>query len=130
MKNIFKYLGLSTLLVYCSTTKIYNNKTALLNEEFVKVKVEKLSDLTFGNINNNWSIYEQDTDGSTQAQNNPNPFAPSPTEFFWTVVEPDTFKIILLDSNMNFVDSLYNDYLLKGHYKMSFTEINLNSRLY
>ena len=128
-------LALVALVFYsCSASNsTYKEENIQLKNEYAKAKVEKIADLTFGNINYEWKNSkqgkEQDSVKPIISSNYPNPFSPS-TDFKWIVVEPDSFQISLFDAEGNNVDFLYKGYLSKGQYEMKFTESNLNSGVY
>jgi hypothetical protein len=135
MKIVLKYCWLPLLLFYsCSATKsTYKEENIPVANEFVKAKVERIANLTFGNINYEWKTsdqaVQQDSVSSNVQTNYPNPFSP-PTEFKWIVIEPDTFRISIFDIKGNRINSSYVGYLRKGFYKMGFVESNLNSGVY
>ena len=135
MKIAFKYCWLISILFYsCSTTKsTYKEAIIPIENEYAKVKIEKIDNLNFENINYGWkkSIQNIKKDSITSEVNSnyPNPFSPT-TRFQWIVIEPDSFSIMLFDIKGNKISSLYKGYLTKGKYEMNFHETNLNSGAY
>lgn len=132
------FLTIVFLLTYCSTSEeSLKNDTISIKDLQVKASLEKIEELTFESVNNSWEkIIDGDKPGSmnkVETDNYPNPFSPPfypTTNISMTIVNPDSFKISLLDKDGKNILLLFNDYLLTGLYRMRFSDIKLNSDLY
>ena len=130
---------LAVMLMYygCSSTKstIHNGKSIPLKDEYVNLKVEKISDVTFEMVNHDLKKSLQNAKSDLKfdlSKNHPSPFAPTArTAFHWIVIEPDSFEISIVDTNGNFINgSLFKDFLPTGYYELTFINKNLGSGIY
>jgi hypothetical protein len=139
MKNIiiFNYCLIFIIICGCSSSikKDYQPKKIPFEDQYAKVNIEKIADLSFDTINANygWKNYMADTRrdsiNNVLRSDYKTPFSPT-TTFMWVVIEKDSFDISLLDIKGNKICSLYNGNLLQGYYEISFKELNINSGIY
>jgi hypothetical protein len=104
-----------------------------LEDESVRIVVEKLENISNTSEKYYDGIIETDDNNDsvndTANQDYPNPFSPS-TIIKFVIAEPDSFSVSLIDVNGNTIKTSYNNYLYKGYYEISFSEVHVNSGVY
>lgn len=137
LKNLETYICLS--LISFNIISCYNLRSAkqdseiAFEDQYAKVEVTKVSDITFESMNPSWKKVERDRVDVEKADSlghdYPNPFSPGLVHQWW-LIEADSISISLWDSSGRMICSLYESFLEEGLYRMRFIEGNLNSGVY
>jgi len=137
VKNVETYICLSLILF--NVISCYNFRSAkkeskiAFEDQYAKVEVTKVSDVTFESMNPSWKKVEMgrvDVDrADSLGHDYPNPFSPGLVHQWW-LIEADSISISLWDTSGRMICSLYESFLEEGLYRMRFVEGNLNSGVY
>ncbi|MBE0570111.1 MAG: hypothetical protein IH618_01085 [Ignavibacteriaceae bacterium] len=126
---------LATMIYNCSSSKQqYEQNYETFIDQYAKVKVEKIDDISFRSINYSWNYNSKneqtDTVKKSLEEDYPSPFSPSPYFYSWFVIKPDSFEISLQDLNGKIISILLKDYLSEGRYLMKFVDTQINDGIY